>query len=225
LSASIQTHSPSSFTPTAPALKGAIDHMKAWAPSHPGRAPVVVLVTDGFPTTCASPTDVDNGAPVSELVSLAKAAFETEPKVRTVVVGLNSQQGLGNLDQVANAGGSHQAFLIDGGNISDAFANAMLSIVSTPVQCSFDLPKSSDPKVALDAALFNVSYTPSATGVAEPVAKLNNLGDCPINQNQGWYYDSPEAPTKIFVCPGTCSRFPEGSVELLYGCAPRLGVH
>jgi hypothetical protein len=220
LAASIAAHAPVSFTPTLPALQGAIDHMKAWAPQHLGRAPVVVFVTDGFPTTCASTTDVDNGAQISDVAALAKTAFETPPIVRTFVVGFNSGQGLGNLDQIAKAGGTNKAFMIAGGAIGDTFVNAMLSIASTPLQCSFDLPKPADPKVVIDPNKVDVSYTPSATGITEPVAKLNNLGDCVTNQNQGWYYDSPATPTKIMICPGTCARFAAGSVQLLSGCAP-----
>jgi hypothetical protein len=223
LSASIAAHSPVSFTPTLPALQGAIDHMKAWAPQHLGRAPVVVFVTDGFPTTCASTTDVDNGAQISDVALLAKTAFETDPKVRTFVVGFNSGQGLGNLDQIAKAGGTGKAFMIAGGNIGDTFVNAMLSIAATPLQCSFDLPKPAA-NMTLDTNKVDVSYTPAATLVPEPVAKLNNLGDCQINNNQGWYYDSPGSPTKIEICPGTCARFAAGTVNLLSGCLPVIDM-
>jgi hypothetical protein len=76
----------------------------------------------------------------------------------------------------------------------------------------------------LDPNKVDVSYTPTATGVTEPVAKLNNLGDCQINNSQGWYYDSPGAPTKILICPGTCSRFAAGSVQLLSGCPPVIDM-
>jgi hypothetical protein len=226
LVASIQAHAPSSFTPTTPALQGAIDHMKAWGRNHVGRAPVVVLVTDGFPTTCAdtTPTGVSTGMQASDVAVLAKTAFETDPPVRTFVVGFNSGQGLENLDQIAKAGGTSQAFLIAGGNIGDTFVNAMLSIASTQLQCSFDLPKPTDPNGTIDKDKVDVSYTPSATGITEPVAKLNNFSDCSVNQNQGWYYDSPGAPTKIEICPGTCARFAAGTVKLLSGCAPVINL-
>jgi hypothetical protein len=223
LTVSIQAHQPTGFTPTWPALQGAIDHMKTWAGTHLGRAPVVVLVTDGFPTEC-DPSDPTAQTQPSDLALQVKTAFETEPKIRTFVVGINLSQGRANLDQIANAGGTSKAFLIDGGNIGDAFTNAMLSIASVPLQCSFDLPTPDDPKVVLDKDKVDVSYTPSATRVSEPVAKLNNLGDCSVNQGQGWYYDSPGAPTKILICPGTCARFAAGSVQLLSGCAPVIDL-
>ena len=36
----------------------------------------------------------------------------------------------------------------------------------------------------------------------------------------GWFYDDELAPTKIEVCPCTCARFRQGSVEIQYGCIP-----
>lgn len=218
LATSIQSHSPTTFTPTSAALEGALDHMKAWAPGHPGRAPVVVLVTDGFPTECGTP--LSQGADIVDIAALAKTAVETEPKVRTFVVGFNLGDFGTNLNQIAKAGGTNKAFLIDKGDIGAAFINAMLSIVNTPIDCAFDIPKPTDPKEKLDPALVDVRYTPSATGVTEHVPKLNNLGECDANGGKGWYYDSPAQPTKILTCPGTCSSFAAGVVETINGCSP-----
>jgi hypothetical protein len=213
LTASIQAHSPSSLTPTAPALEGAIDHMKAWAPNHLGRAPVVVFVTDGFPTECEPQQ-------VPDIAVLAKTAFETEPKVRTFVVGFNLAHGGENLNQIAKAGGTNKAFLIDKGDIGAAFVNAMLSIATQPLNCSLDIPPPTDPNLVLDPEKVDVRYTPSATGVTDHVKKLNNLGECDSAGGQGWYYDSPARPTKIIVCPGTCAGFAAGVVETINGCSP-----
>ena len=143
LTASIQAHNPKAFTPTAPALQGAIDHMKAWAPKNPGRAPVVVFVTDGFPTEC-------HPQQIPDIATLAKTAFETDPKVRTFVVGFNLGQAGQNLNQIAKAGGTNKAFLIDNGNIGAAFVNAMLSIATQPLNCSLDIPKPMVPGMVLD---------------------------------------------------------------------------
>jgi hypothetical protein len=211
LAASIQAHGPKAFTPTAPALQGAIDHMKAWAPKNPGRAPVVVLVTNGFPTEC-------DPQQIPDIATLAKMAFDTEPRVRTFVVGFNLGQAGQNLNQIAKAGGTDTAFLIDTGDIGAAFVNAMLSIAARPLDCALDIPQSTDPRMALDPGLVDVRYTPSATGVTDHVKKLNNLGECDAAGGQGWYYDSPSKPTKIIVCPGTCAGFAAGVVEVIGAC-------
>jgi hypothetical protein len=223
LTASIQKHQPTAFTPTSAALQGAIDYMKAWAPNHLGRAPVVVLVTDGFPTECA-PQDLSTGVDTQDLVTQVTTAVQTEPKVRTFVVGINLSQGKQNLDRIAKAGGTAKAFLIDAGNISDAFTNAMLSIANTPLDCALDIPKPTMAGMVIDPDLVDVRYTPSATGVTDHVQKLNNAGDCDASGGFGWYYDSPAMPTKILVCPGTCASFAAGSIETVNGCKPTDGI-
>jgi hypothetical protein len=214
--ASVQKHQPSAFTPTSSALSGAIAHMKAWAPMHTGRAPVVVLVTDGFPTEC-EPKDI------TDIAQIAKTAYETEPKVRTFVVGFNLGPGGANLKELAVAGGTAAPFLINGGDIGSQFVDAMLSISSTQLQCKFDLP---DPPMgqSLDITQVAVTYTPTATMVEAQVPKLNGLGDCELNKNNGWFYDSPTNPTKIEVCPGTCSKFAAGVVKTASGCKPDVGI-
>jgi hypothetical protein len=191
--------------------------MKAWGPAHPGRAPIVVFVTDGFPTECSP--DQPTG-----LAQLAKAAFETEPKVRTFVVGFNLGLGKENLNQIAEAGGTGQAFFINGGDIGQQFVNAMLSITDTPLQCTFPIPVSTDPTKPTDPLKIQVIYTPRATNVAQEVPKVNTLGDCSLNNGNGWYYDNLQTPKEIRVCPGTCKSFNAGVVQTATGCAPVHGI-
>jgi hypothetical protein len=217
LTGSVQKHQPTTFTPTAPALEGAIKHMKAWGPAHPGRAPVVVLVTDGFPTEC-------DPQQITDIAAIAKTAFETEPKVRTFVVGFNLGPGGQNLKEIASAGGTGAPFLIDGGDIGSQFVQAMLSISSTTLQCEFDLPKPADPTMSLDINMVAVTYTPNATKIEGQVLKLSGLGDCQLNNNEGWYFDQPVTPKKIEICPGTCSKFAAGTVKTASGCKPDPGI-
>jgi hypothetical protein len=78
--------------------------------------------------------------------------------------------------------------------------------------------------MSLDINLVDVRYTPNATRIPEQLPKLGTLADCPLNQNQGWYYDVPGSPTKIELCPGTCARLTAGSLNLFAGCAPLVGT-
>jgi hypothetical protein len=211
IKASIAAHQPQNFTPSRPALQGAVDYMKAHV--RPNRAPAVVFVTDGFPTQC-DPKDI------TDVAAVAKAAFEGTPSIRTFVIGFNV--GLENLNQIAKAGGTGKAFLIEGGNVGEQFVTAMLSISSKTLQCNFKIPDPPDDMV-LDPAKFGVSYTPSATGVAQEIPKLNTLGDCEINNGQGWYYDNLLKPTELYFCPGTCSQFAAGVLTFNFGCEPLVG--
>jgi hypothetical protein len=212
----ILKHQPTAFTPTAPALQGAINHMKEWSPNHPGRAPVVVLVTNGFPTEC-DPQDI------IDIASIAQNALNTVPSVRTFVVGFNLGPGGSNLDALAEAGGTGKPFLIDEGDIGAQFVDAMLSISNATRQCMFDVP-TPPTGTTLDAGTLGVTYTPSATGVEAQVPKLNGLGDCDLNMGTGWFFDSPTAPSKILLCPGTCAKLAAGVAKVVTGCLPLAGI-
>ena len=59
--------------------------------------------------------------------------------------------------------------------------------------------------------------------VEAQIPKLNGQGDCTLNGGEGWYYDSPGKPTRIEVCPGTCSKFSAGVVKTAIGCTLMVG--
>jgi hypothetical protein len=235
--ASLDRHAPSTLTPTAPAVDGALRYMRAWAATNPDRAAVVVLVTDGFPTQCGVQCSVDTDcqggscqsgmcAPnsISEIEALAKRYADMDPPILTFVVGFSA--GLANLNNIARGGGTGQAFLIESGDIEEQFVNAMLSISSTPLACDFDIPEPEDDNLVFNKDLVQVIYTPHATRQPEEIPYLTHAGACSINQGRGWYYsydDNNHTPTKIHICADTCKRFAAGSVSIKLGCAPRPG--
>lgn len=211
---SIDSHGPSQLTPTGPALQGAVDYMKAWAPTNGGRASIVVLVTDGFPTEC-------DPQQITDIAAIAQTAATTDPKIRTYVVGIG--QGFANLNNIALAGGTGSAFLIESGDVETQFLTTMLNIASTPLQCEFDIPVPNDPTVMFDKDLVQVVYAPWSTGIEQQLPKLRSLDDCDLNGGSGWYYDYEGDPTKILVCPSICEKFAAGRVDIKFGCAPVLG--
>ncbi|HVU03981.1 MAG TPA: vWA domain-containing protein [Polyangiaceae bacterium] len=217
IGASVDAHAPSTFTPTGPALSGAIQHMKAWAGTHPGRAPIVVLVTDGFPTEC-------DPRQITDIAALAKTAFETDPPVWTFVVGFNLGQDGENLRTISEAGGSGEPFLISDGDVGAAFTEALLGISGKPLECNLPIPEPSDPKQTLDPNLVLVRYTSNSTGVTEELPKLNGLGDCNVGAGVGWYYDSPAAPKEIELCKNSCKKLASGVVETVFGCRSGSGA-
>lgn len=213
-------HGPTTLTPTYPALKGALDYMVPIAQANAGnRAAIVVLATDGFPTRCQADGTPTGGASIQDLEDLARQYAELDPPVRTYVIGVG--EALANLNSIAEGGGTGQAFLIESGDVQTEFLNKMLSIASTPLQCEFDIPtETEDPTKVVDKDLVQVIYTPATTREAEEIPKLNQRGDCAINRGEGWFYDHPDLPTKIYICPETCKRFAAGSVAINVGCAP-----
>jgi hypothetical protein len=122
LTAALRAHSPANFTPSGPALKGAIDHLKAWAPAHPGRIPAAVFVTDGFPTECEPLT-------IEEVARIAADGLAFTPPIRTFVIGLNLGAAAMNLDAVAAAGGTEHAIAIDD-DVAATLAGSLSEVVS-----------------------------------------------------------------------------------------------
>ncbi len=211
LTASIAAHSPGGFTPTGPALTGAIDHMKTWAGAHPGRVPVVVLVTDGFPTECQPQQ-------IADIAAVARTAATTEPRVRTFVIGVNLGASGTNLDQIAEAGGTHAAFLLTSSNLATDLTTGMLSIRVSPLQCVFSLPPLADAG-AFDRSRVALRRIPK-TGAPEDLTSVASAEDCATHGDQGFYFDPPDAPTRVVACPGTCASGDTSTLELLVHCPP-----
>ncbi len=204
---------PAGFTPTYPALDGALQYAKSWAKKNPGRRTVVVLVTDGYPTQCAPTT-------ISGIAELAKTGYQTAPPVRTYVVGLAA--GF-NLDQIAQQGGTNAAFNFDKSNVtSDNLANTLMNISDSKIACNYEIPPAPTGMV-FNPDKVQVLYTPAA-GVKQELPKLANISACDRNPNGGWYYDNPADPKVINVCPCSCSNLQAGTVKVSVGCDPLIGI-
>ena len=198
---SIGNHSPGGFTPTGPALQGAIDAAKARAQAFPDHEVAVVLATDGVPTEC-SPTDVP---------SIAAFAAAEAPAIKTFVIGIGDTSAL---NQIAQAGGTDQAFLVSAnGNAGDQFLAALNEIKGSLIACEFDIPEPEEGM--LDYDLVNVQYSQDGNDVVIP--QVSGPGDC--GSEGGWYYDNPGSPDQILLCDSTCDAVAEAAgVEIVLGC-------
>ncbi len=205
---------PAGLTPTLPALQGAIMYAQSWATDHPGRASIVVLVTDGYPTQCGSGPDA--------VAQVAEDGYTSPEHVRTYVIGVGDVARF-NLDNYARAGGTKEAYLTDEGDITTSFTTALNNITNSDVACEFTLPDPPDQNTDLDTEKVQVVHTPSA-GDPEEVPYVAALGNCADSANGGWYYDNEVNPSKILVCPCTCASFGAGRVDVRLGCKPRLGL-
>jgi hypothetical protein len=213
LVSAIDEIAPAGLTPTVPAMEGAIDYARSWAMDNPGRATLVALVTDGYPTQCSSAPEA--------IVATAKAGYESPQHIRTFVIGVGDVAKF-NLDNYARAGGTGRAFLTDSGDVTSSFVTALGNITNRELACEYQLPMPPS-GMKLDTAKVQVVYTPS-TGSPEEVPSIQSLGACANNPNGGWYYDNSTNPSKITVCPCTCARFQAGKVDVRLGCKPRLGL-
>jgi hypothetical protein len=240
LYASLMGHSPAGYTPTGPALAGALMFARQRIAAMPTHRVAVVLVTDGlpggflpgFPPAECMPGDI---AGISALASGAMGAGGS-PAVPTFVIGVfapgvAAQTAQTNLDMLAKAGQNSTtatAVIIDTGqNVSAALANAFKAVQTKAIACEYKLPTG-----GVDFEKVNVSFT-SGAGTATTIghnAALDGSNGAGCDARGGWYYDSANpmttAPTKITACPVSCSTFQTdlaGHVEVVLGC-PTISV-
>jgi hypothetical protein len=212
IGSSIEAHAPLGAKPTGPALEGALLYMKARAAERPGRSSGVVLVTDGTATTCAPGT-------ISDLATVVAKAFVTEPRVRTFVVVLGASGNVADLDQLALAGGTERAMVIDGAGATASLNRALSGLSNASLACTFSLPPASEGATPPDVSLL---YT-DAAGVDHAVPKLAGLSACARNGDEGWYFDDDRAPTEVEMCTQTCASLAAGTARIAIGCPPVLG--
>jgi hypothetical protein len=205
INSSIAMHGPSTGTPTSAALQGAVNHASSWATAHPGHVAAAILATDGDPEECDTT--------LSDIDAIAAAGYAATPKIATFVIGVGSS--LSNLNGIAAAGGTTQAFLVDtGGNVNMQFLAAMNAIRnSASCQYTIPVPASGTPNFAE----VNVVFTPDG-GSATTIPNVASASACPSNGN-GWYYDNANAPTAIVLCGSTCGSVLAGTVNIQLGCS------
>jgi hypothetical protein len=204
-------------TPTYAALDGALQWASAYQAAHPRpeQQTVVVFVTDGEPFGCD--TNVNN------IAMLASTALMVSG-IRTYAVGLaDSQNGLTFLNDLAVAGGTEQAFIVEDATAATDLVDALKAIQGSALSCTFPFPMNVDGG-ASDPDKINVDYTPGAAGAMKvPFDKVENAAACTA-ANQ-WYYDDNMSPTTINLCPATCMAVTSDpgtpKIEILLGCATR----
>jgi hypothetical protein len=195
---------PLESTPTYPAMVGAIQHARAWKDGHPDHKVVVLLATDGEPSDCNS-----------TLQNVSQAATEGllgSPSIPTYVLGMGP--ALTTLNDIARAGGTGNAFLVDP-NSRQALAQALNAIRGAAAPCEYVLPNPAN----VDPTKVNIEFTPPGGRST----RLPNVGDASrCSASGGWYYDNPQAPRRAILCPVSCSSSnvsTGGQVDVILGCA------
>ncbi len=205
-------------TPMAPMLQGLLQYARGRAEQYPERNQVIVLATDGIPdSTCTS--EVSGALPntIENVVALAEQGLSDTPPVATFVIGVGSE--LGALDEIAQAGSGTDAFLVDTAeNIEKSFLDALAAIRKRALSCEKSVPEVAENLViAYDRV--NVVF---ATDEGEEVFRnVADLDACENNPRGSWYYDDPDDPQKIVLCPETCDKVQsvaEGAFNVVFGC-------
>ncbi|KYG04532.1 cell wall anchor domain-containing protein [Sorangium cellulosum] len=186
-------------TPTLFVMQGTISYVEAQREATPGKY-AIVLVTDGYPQGCGSRYNK-----ISLVADEASSALSNN--IPTYVIGVanppieGAPETVEDMDEVAVAGGTDHAYLIDTGNpaaTSAAFKAAIDAIRGAAVSCTVDIPPAPDGR-SFDAQKVRVTYT---SGDGAPTALAYDQECAAAN---AWRYDSPENPSQIVLCDSTCA--------------------
>ena len=208
-------------TPTAFVVRGTHAFVEAKREDERGRY-AIVLVTDGYPQGCDDADDT-----IEAVVSEVEAARAMD--ISTYVIGVanppidEAPDTVSDLHEIAAAGGTEQAFLIDTGDpvqTASAFNAAVDRIREAAITCTIDIP---DPPAgrAFDKEKVAVHYR-SGGGADRPL-----VYDAACAGANRWRYDDPAAPQAIELCDSTCATVqadPAAALEVEFACQQLISV-
>jgi hypothetical protein len=213
---------PQGATPTTQAVTGALAQLRMRAMSNPDRKPVLVMATDGLPSSPDCLTDNTINAASQQL----SAASIGTPSIPTYVIGIfganQSAQSMTQLGQLATAGGTGMPFLLTTGgtDLRQQFLDKLNTIRGTALGCEFAIPK---PAMGANLDFNQVNVRVKAGMTTEDLGYTKNAAGCdPVKG--GWYYDTDPAvadPTRILLCDASCKKVQMTagvSVDLRLGC-------
>jgi Mg-chelatase subunit ChlD len=202
-------------TPIYAALDGALRWATSYQAMHTDETTVVVFVTDGEPNGCD-----ENFTNIS---ALAAKALMTNG-VTTYAIGLLGSS-MAQMDQLALAGGTKKGIFIGAGtNSARDLVAALNAIRGEALSCDFPMPQPTDPTMKIDPTKVNLTFTPG-TGMPGTLAQVPDSNGC--GTAKAWYYDMPQQPTVIHLCPAACDLVrsdPKAVLELLLGCSTCGGL-
>ncbi|WP_338091891.1 VWA domain-containing protein [Sorangium cellulosum] len=201
-------------TPTAFVVGGTFSFIEERRAENPGKY-VIVLVTDGYPQLC------NNENSINAVVARVETALESN--VSTYVIGVanpdveDAPDNVSNLHDIAAAGGTGDAFVIDTGDpdaTAAAFNAAIDQIRGSAISCTLPIPAAPDGRT-FDKQRVRVTYT-SGTN---PPTTLDYDQEC--EAESAWRYDNPQNPTQIVLCDSTCGKVqadPAASLGVDFTC-------
>lgn len=216
ITASLASVEPTGETPTGAAIRGACEYARGWQAANPSHVTIVLLVTDGVPEAPVSSTMGGCKPTLADAVAAASRCKDGASGVATYVIGVGPS--LDNLDEIARAGGSGDAYLVEGGDVAAEMLRALNEVRGTAtVPCEFTIPAAPEGE-SLDFGRVNAVYT-TPDGNTEQLPYVESSGGCDPHTG-GWYYDDASAPTRLLLCESTCADVeePGGRFSVALGC-------
>jgi hypothetical protein len=215
------TPCPCNGTPMSAALQGAVAYAKQQTSKQPERKVAVVLATDGVPNGDCSGS---SGDPQSYTApkDVAHDAYQGSPSIPVYVIGVGSQ--LTSLNALAKAGGTSAAFLVDGNQGTEAALIAALNqIRGQALSCEVPIPAAPAGQT-LEPGKVNVIFSPGDGSADVTFTNVADKSGCSASP-KSWYYDDPEAPTKVILCEAACGAVQgdgAAKIDVGFGCATVL---
>jgi len=109
------------------------------------------------------------------------------------------------------------------GDWTQVFQDISAAVVSgSQVPCEFELP---EPPMGqtLDTGKVNVKYEMGGVAPGQTLPQVPAAADCP--SSGAWYYDDNTTPTRILLCPTTCTSVqndPDANVKVELGCSTQI---
>jgi|GEM_PF-1726972 len=216
---SLQTQMPTGETPTGAAIRAACELAVEHRKDAEGAVTSILLVTDGEPKAPLSAPECD--PTLDDAVEAAKTCSD-ETGLAIYVLGVGPS--LTNLNQIAKAGGTETAYLAELDN-RDQVLDALQRIrISAQIPCGFELAPSIS-GAELDYQASTVAYV-EADCTHAGITRTEGPEGCD-EEARGYYFDNPEAPTRIDLCPATCSEVRAQGQQLFYsiGCPLEVDVY
>jgi len=205
------------------ALEKIRDHYPDYAASlRPGATKTIVVISD-------DDSNLDAGEFIIDMVDLDPtfqgfvfhAIVASAPPWLNPCLLLSADRGQEYIDLVAQTGGVYGDLC--GQNFAPVFqAMATAVVTSSQIDCVYDIPDTGEP---IDYGKVNVDFKPGPNDPATPIYNVpGGLPDC--DGNGGWYYDDPNNPSQILLCPATCSAVQgstDGEMTVKFGCETLVG--
>lgn len=218
LIASLAAAAPTGETPTGAAVRGACTYAREVAASRPGHDVVVLLVTDGEPQAPLTSAKGTCSPTLEDAVAAATECRTGGAGVRTFVLGVGPS--LQKLNQIAAAGGSGQAYLVESGGGGEVLQALNRIRSDAQIPCALRLPGSNVATLDLDTV--NIVYADQSCALTT-IGRVETLAAC-SPQLGGWYYDDPAQPSSIRLCDSSCKQVsaPGGQLKVSVGCQTQL---
>jgi hypothetical protein len=100
---------------------------------------------------------------------------------------------------------------------SEVFVPLQQAVIeSVPLPCDYPIPPPPDGET-LDSEKVNLKFTAPDATMAEALPRANAESEC--GDAEAWFYDDPDAPALLRLCPAACTRAQGGgTVDIAFGC-------